>query len=323
MHRKYLISYNLTIFIIAQIVWFALLGLWIYWYVSNYIIFEKVGEKDSSQVALSTPNVFPFVGGIILLVGLSFSMFFIFRHLNVQMRLNRLYDTFIANITHELKSPLSSIQLFIETLNSRKVPEEKQKEFFRQMTKDTERLQKLINTILDISALESGKNKTNFEVYDAYEIINRLINEGVEQFRLKKETIEIQCYSSSKICIDVSSFKMVIDNLLDNSIKYNTGNLKISLGIKTIKNKVIIYFADNGIGINEKEQKYIFQKFYRIYDEDIPNVKGTGLGLYLVKEIIKNHRGKISVTSEGKGKGTTFIIELPEAKKINRGIRTP
>ncbi len=314
MRKKYSLTYNLTIFIFAQVVWLALLGLWIYWYVSNYIIFEKVGEKVSSQIVIDTPNVFPFVGGIILLVGLSFSMLFIFRHLNVQMRLNRLYDTFIANITHELKSPLSSIQLYIETLNSRNVPVEKQKEFLEQMNRDTVRLQKLINTILDISALESGKNKSNFEVYNVCEIINRLVNESADQFRLKKETIEFKCQGSAKVSIDVSAFKMVIDNLLDNSIKYNTGDLKIALNIKTIARKVLIYFTDNGIGINPKEQKNIFQKFYRIYDEDIPNVKGTGLGLYLVKEIIKNHRGKITVESEGRGKGTTFIIELPIAK---------
>lgn len=314
MRKKYSPTYNLTIFIFAQIVWLALLGLWIYWYVSNYIIFEKVGEKISSQIVLDTPNVFPFVGGIILLVGLSFSMLFIFRHLNVQMRLNRLYDTFIANITHELKSPLSSIQLYIETLNSRNVPVEKQREFLEQMGRDTERLQKLINAILDISAMESGKNKSNFEFYDACEIITQMVNESIDQFRLKKETIVFKCQSSAKVRIDVSAFKMVIDNLLDNSIKYNTGDLRIDLNIKTTTKKVLIYFSDNGIGIHPKEQKNIFQKFYRIYDEDIPNVKGTGLGLYLVKEIIKNHRGKISVASEGKGKGTTFIIELPVAK---------
>lgn len=319
MYKRYSFTNNLIIFILAQIVWLALLGLWIYWYVSNYMIFEKVGEKVSPQIVIDMPNVFPFVGGIILLVGLSFSMVFIFRHLNVQIRLNRLYDNFIANITHELKSPLSSLQLYIETLNTRDVPPEKQKEFLEQMTKDTIRLQNLINTILDISALESGKNKTNFEVFDSCEIINRLVNESAEHFRLNEGTIQFNCQSSAKIFIDVNAFKMVINNLIDNSIKYNIGDLKINLELKKTLNKVIINFTDNGIGINSKEQKKIFQKFYRIYDEDIPNVKGTGLGLYWVKEIIKKHGGKIYVRSEGKGKGTTFIIELPIAKKSIRG----
>ncbi|GMU95760.1 sensor histidine kinase [Ignavibacterium album] len=319
MRKRYSLAYNLAIFILAQIVWLALLGLWIYWYVSNYLIFEQVGEKVSPQIVIDTPDVFPFVGGIVLLVGLSFSMVLIFRNLNVQIRLTRLYDNFIANITHELKSPLSSIQLYLETLNTRNVSAEKQKEFISQMIKDTARLQKLISTILEISALESRKNKVNFEVYDSCEILNRLLKESAEQFRLKENTIGFKCLSSTKISIDINAFKMVIDNLIDNSIKYSTGELKINLIVKTSINKVEIHFSDNGVGISPEEQKNIFHKFYRIYDEDIPNVKGTGLGLYWVKEIIKNHRGKISVKSEGKGKGTTFIIELPVVKKPIKG----
>ncbi|WP_304131334.1 sensor histidine kinase KdpD [Ignavibacterium album] len=319
MRKRYSLAYNLAIFILAQIVWLALLGLWIYWYVSNYLIFEQVGEKVSPQIVIDTPDVFPFVGGIVLLVGLSFSMVLIFRNLNVQIRLTRLYDNFIANITHELKSPLSSIQLYLETLNTRNVSAEKQKEFISQMIKDTARLQKLISTILEISALESRKNKVNFEVYDSCEILNRLLKESAEQFRLKENTIGFKCLSSAKISIDINAFKMVIDNLIDNSIKYSTGELKINLIVKTSINKVEIHFSDNGVGISPEEQKNIFHKFYRIYDEDIPNVKGTGLGLYWVKEIIKNHRGKISVKSEGKGKGTTFIIELPVVKKPIKG----
>lgn len=319
MRKRYSLAYNLAIFILAQIVWLALLGLWIYWYVSNYLIFEKVGEKVSPQIVIDTPNVFPFVGGIVLLVGLSFSMVLIFRHLNVQIRLTRLYDNFIANITHELKSPLSSLQLYLETLNTRNVPPEKQKEFLEQMIRDTARLQKLISTILEISALESRKNKANFELYDCCEIISRLLKEAAEQFRLEDNTIDFNCDSKANISIDVNAFKMVIDNLIDNSIKYTTGELKINVSVKTSLNKVEIHFTDNGIGIPPQEQKNVFQKFYRIYDADIPNVKGTGLGLYWVKEIIKNHKGKISVKSEGKGKGTTFIIELPIVKKPQEG----
>ena len=123
--KRHSFVYNLIIFVLAQVVWLAVLLLWIYWYVKNKIIFEKVGENISPQIVYDAPSVFPFVGGIILLAGLSFSLVLIFRHLNIQMRLTALYDNFIANVTHELKSPLSSIQLYLETLNSRNVPEEK------------------------------------------------------------------------------------------------------------------------------------------------------------------------------------------------------
>ena len=140
MRRRHSFVYNLVIFVLAQLVWLAVLLLWIYWYVKNNIIFEQVGETVSPQIAYDAPSVFPFVGGIVLLVGLSLALVLIFRHLNIQIRLTALYDTFIANVTHELKSPLSSIQLYLETLNSRDVPEEKRREFYNLMMRKSERL---------------------------------------------------------------------------------------------------------------------------------------------------------------------------------------
>lgn len=314
MRKRFSVANNLIIFILAQLVWLALLGLWIYWYVSNYLIFEQVGETVSPQININTPSVFPFVGGIVLLVGLSFSLVLIFRHLNVQIRLTRLYDNFIANVTHELKSPLSSIQLYLETLNSREVPPEKRKEFYELMMKDTGRLQNLINSILEISKIESKKKKNMLTIHQTSEFLPKLIKESASQFRLKPETLNIEMNGDCEISLDSDSLKMVFDNLIDNAIKYTIGELKIDISIACDKKEIEINFKDNGIGLPAGEQKKIFQKFYRIYDKDIPNVKGTGLGLYWVKEIIKNHKGKITAHSEGKGKGTTFSIELPVQK---------
>ena len=311
MRKRYSLAYNIVIFILAQLVWLAILGLWIYWYVSNYLIFEKVGETISPQILIDTPSVFPFVGGIVLLVGLSVSLVLIFRHLNVQIRLTRLYDNFIANVSHELKSPLSSMQLYLETLNSKAVPEEKKKEFYQLMIKDTERLKHLINSILEISALESKKIKSNLTAQKAGEVFPQIIKNSAGQFRLSDNMIEINSEGNCDVNIDVNSFRMVFDNLIDNSLKYNKNIPRLSVSIKCNLKKVEIDFSDNGIGIPSSEIKKVFNKFHRIYDKDIPNVKGTGLGLYWVKEIIKNHKGKIFVSSEGKDKGSTFKIELP------------
>lgn len=311
MRKRFSLANNLIIFILAQLVWLALLGLWIYWYVSNYLIFEQVGETVSPQININTPSVFPFVGGIVLLVGLSFSLVLIFRHLNVQIRLTTLYDNFIANVTHELKSPLSSIQLYLETLNTREVPPEKRKAFYELMMKDTGRLQNLINSILEISKIESKKKKNALTIHQASEFLPKLINDSASQFRLNPETINITVKGDCEISIDSDSLKMVFDNLVDNAIKYTTNEIKVNVSILCDQKRLEIIFKDNGIGLPSSEQKKIFQKFYRIYDPDIPNVKGTGLGLYWVKEIIKSHKGKITAHSEGKGKGTTFKIELP------------
>jgi signal transduction histidine kinase len=297
--------------VLAQLVWLAVLLLWIYWYVSNNIIFEQVGEKVAPQIVYDAPSVFPFVGGIVLLTGLSVSLVLIFRHLNIQIKLNALYDNFIANVTHELKSPLSSIQLYLETLNSRNVPEEKRKEFYEVMMRDSERLKNLINSILEIAVMDKKKMNKQFDIYKADETIKKIIVESAEQFQLKDNIIKFSGDAGCDVLLDRNSIKTVFDNLVDNSIKYSVLPLEIWIKFKRNSKKVEIEFSDNGIGIPHEEIKKIFQKFHRIYDKDIPNVKGTGLGLYVVKEIIKNHKGKIFATSEGKGKGSKFKIELP------------
>lgn len=322
MRRKHSFAYNLIIFILAQLVWLAVLLLWIYWYVKNNIIFEQVGEKIAPQIVYDAPSVFPFVGGIVLLTGLSVSLVLIFRHLNIQIKLNALYDNFIANVTHELKSPLSSIQLYLETLNSRDVPEEKKKEFYVLMMRDAERLKNLVNSILEIASMDKKKSYRDFEVYKADETIKKIILESATQFQLNEGSIRFSGDAGCDILLDRNSIKTVFDNLVDNSIKYSNSNLQITVLFKRNSKKIEIEFSDNGIGISGDQTKKIFQKFYRIYDMDIPNVKGTGLGLYVVREIIKNHNGKVYAFSEGKGKGSKFKIELPiyiEKKKSAKG----
>lgn len=311
MKKPHSILYHILIFVLAQIAWLLLLGIWIYWYVSNYIIFEKVGDQLSPQIVYDGVNIFPFIGGIILLLGISFGMSLIFRHLNVQLKLHKLYDNFIANITHELKSPLSSIQLYLETLNSRNVPPEKQKEFYELMLKDASRLKKLINSILEISVLDQKRISHNFHVYNSGQEIIRMVKESADEFKLPESSITIEGNAECLFVIDKNAIKIVINNLIDNAIKYSTNRPKINLKIKCGIKKIIIEFKDYGIGIPLDEQKKVFNKFHRIYNHEIPNVKGTGLGLYWAREIIKSHGGSISVSSEGKNKGTTFKIELP------------
>ena len=321
MKRRHSFAYNLAIFILAQLVWLAVLLLWIYWYVKNNIIFEQVGESISPQIVYDAPRVFPFVGGIVLLTGLSVSLVLIFRHLNIQIKLNAMYDNFIANVTHELKSPLSSIQLYLETLNTRNVPEAKKKEFYELMMRDAERLKNLINSILEVSAMDKKKTQKDFEIYKADETIKEIILESAQQFKLNPAAINFSGNAGCNILINRNSIKTVFDNLVDNSIKYSTRDLQINVLFKQNSKKFEVEFSDNGIGIPHDQIKKIFQRFYRIYESDIPNVKGTGLGLYVVREIIKNHKGKVTASSEGKGKGSKFKIELPvfiEKKKSKK-----
>ena len=311
MKKRDSLLYHIVLFILAQLAWLSLLGLWIYWYVYNYIVFEKVGDRASPQLNYDITNLVPFVVGLVLLVGLLVITTWIFRNLNLQLRINKLYDNFIGNVTHELKSPLSSIQLYLETLSSRDVPRDKQKEFINLMMADTKRLNHLINTILQVSALEQKKLVQDFDVYNADSVLKEIIHNSVEQFRLSGDEITIEGNVDCDIVIDKAALKVVFDNLIDNAIKYSLNGVRIKIKLKCTISKVIIEFIDNGIGIPLKEQKNIFNKFHRIYRDDIPNVKGTGLGLYWVRENIKNIGGDISVSSGGRNKGCKFTIEIP------------
>ncbi len=323
MQKHNSLFYYVLVFTLAQIAWFSLLGLWIYWYVSNYVIMTKVGETVSPQIVSEASNVYALVSGLILLVLISVSMSLIFIYLTKQMNITRLYDNFIANITHELKSPLSSIQLYLETINSRNVPDDKKKEFINLMMKDADRLNKLITSILNISQLEKKHLAYNFQVCKFDPLINELINEASEQFKINESSLSINGKTSCRSVVDRSALKIVFNNIFDNAVKYSNGLVKLKINLESNKKFVIVKISDSGIGISPKDQKNIFQKFLRVYNKNIPNVTGTGLGLYWAKEIIKYHGGKISVNSAGIGKGTTFTIELPifQTAKRRRGKR--
>ncbi|HHJ52364.1 MAG TPA: HAMP domain-containing histidine kinase [Caldithrix abyssi] len=322
MKKTHTLFYHIMIFILAQLAWFSLLGLWIYWYVSNYLILTQVGDKVSPQLIPETTNVVALVSGLVLLVMVSVGMSLIFVYLNQQVNLTRLYDNFISNVTHELKSPLSAIQLYLETLKSREMPPEQRAEFIDQMLKDVQRLNNLITSILYMSGLDRKKTSRkylhNFNIYRADELIPKIVSETADRLQLAKDAVEISGQVDCPVVADANWLQIVIQNLFDNAVKYSLNTVKISVRMACRRRYLEIDVSDNGIGIRPKDQKKIFNKFQRLANADNPNVKGTGLGLYWAREIIREHGGTISVHSPGEGKGTTFTIRLPvygQAKK--------
>lgn len=316
--KRWRLLYPIVVFILAQLAWFGLLGLWIYWYVTNYILISEVGKQLFPQLVLNTTNIAALVGGLILLVTISTAMSLIFGKLNQQLNLTRMYDQFIANITHELKSPLASIQLYLETLNSREVPRQKQIEFMALMMQDVSRLDTLINSILEIIRLEERRSIYNLGTYNAESLIRELTEDAVDRFKLPDNSIEIRGKAPCLCRADREALKVVFNNLVDNAIKYSTRPVQITLSIACTRKRLTLDFKDRGIGISGENQGEVFKKFRRIYNPDSPSVKGTGLGLYWIKEIIRHHRGIITVSSEGKNRGSTFHIELPVCKLDHR-----
>jgi two-component system phosphate regulon sensor histidine kinase PhoR len=311
MRRTRSFFYHILIFVLAQLAWLSLLGMWIYWYVTNYIIFSKVEDKLSAKFVSEGRNVFVLVGGLVLLVMVSVAMSLLFHRLNMQFNLTRLYDNFIANVTHELKSPLASIQLYLETLHLHELPRSKQQEFIAMMLRDSNRLNNLINAILEIPAIEQKKIAHNYRVFQIEPLIHELIHEAVEQFNLPENAIQVKGNAPCECVVDRNALKIVLDNLIDNAIKYSTEPVRIALTLNATPKEFILEFSDQGIGISIKNQQKVFEKFFRIHHQNSPSVKGTGLGLYWAREIIRYHGGKITVASRGRNKGTTFDIALP------------
>lgn len=189
------------------------------------------------------------------------------------------------------------------------------------MMKDASRLQSLINSILEISAQEKRKSLKDFRLYRADQLLNSVIEESFERFRIGKGNYKIDGEAPCEIAAVKDSLKVVFDNLTDNAFKYSETDLNIEVRMRCDTRRLIIEFADNGIGIPAKEKKKIFRKFYRIDNKNIPNVKGTGLGLYQIRQIIKLHKGRINLVSSSAGEGSIFRIEIPVYKGFPKRLR--
>jgi two-component system, OmpR family, phosphate regulon sensor histidine kinase PhoR len=311
MRNKNLLATSIVFFVLAQVTSAALLGLFIYrFFIARHLAGIMEGQFSITVDSIGS-SIFLLVSGCLFYVAVSVALSIIFKNFTLQLRLTGMYDSFIANITHELKSPLASIQLYLETLKKRRVPEERQTEFIDQMLKDATRLKNLINSILKVAVLEKKKDIFECRVYAAEELVPQLFKEVLQQFKLPPETVSFRGNAPFDCVIDENALRVVFANLVDNAMKYSVEPLKLIVELSSDKKNIYIDFIDNGIGISSKEQKRVFQKFYRVEHSQVPNVKGTGLGLYWVREIIKLHGGTITVFSEGHNTGSTFKIELP------------
>jgi two-component system, OmpR family, phosphate regulon sensor histidine kinase PhoR len=239
--------------------------------------------------------------------------FVVFRNIRKEMKLTIIKSDFISNVSHEIRTPLALISMYIETLEMDRIKsEEKKKEYYRVIFNETHRLSGLVNKILNFSKIESGKRKYAFELINLNDIVDSVVQPY--KFHLKNKGFELKSSLANdlgSIYIDREAISECIANLFDNAIKYSRESKFIE--IKTGKSGDFIFFeiTDKGIGIPKTDQKLIFDKFFRVSKGDnVHDVKGTGLGLTIVKNIIDAHKGKIEVDSKP-GEGSTFRILLP------------
>jgi two-component system, OmpR family, sensor histidine kinase SenX3 len=232
-----------------------------------------------------------------------------------EIRRNAQHDAFINAVTHELKTPVASIRLYLETLLSRTVEEPKRQEFYKIMLEDSERLLSTIEQVLRTGRMGAPTRILNFSNFD----LSRLLEECVARARVfhSLSSSALQYASDQAISIqgDPEEVRAAISNLIDNAVKYSGGDVKVVVEAARVDgNQVMVRVKDQGAGIPKAELKRIFQRFYRIPGPLAIRFKGTGLGLYIVRSVAKRHGGRAWAESPGPGLGSTFVIQLPVSR---------
>ena len=269
-----------------------------------------------SWILLNWREVVPLILGVLffgfIIAGVILNTIFLVR----EVRRNEQQDSFLNAVTHELKTPITSIRLYLETLQQRQLDDSQRKEFYHVMLEDTQRLMGTVEQVLR-AARVTQKNavlkKTEIDV-------GPLVQDAVELARVRHHlspdavTWELDGRTAERLAVagDREELTAVLSNVLDNAVKYSPNNPRIRVEVVTPDlERVQIKVQDNGIGIPRGELKRVFKRFYRVLTPGATQVKGSGLGLFIVRAITKRHGGRAWADSEGAGKGTTVTIELP------------
>jgi len=286
-----------------------------FWILDKLFLGIEMKNKTIKQLAWERTLKDLLVIGIVEIV-LLLGVWIIFRNVKKQVELAQIKSDFVSNVSHEIRTPLALISMYIESLERGMVTEpEKVKEYYSISLQETQRLTAIVNKILNFSRIESGKRKFSFQnVY-----LNDVIEEVMNTFRLnlEKESFEWSVKLSDddpQIVADREAITDVIVNLVDNAMKYSGDTKKIEVRSGVEKERYFVEVSDHGLGISKSEQKHIFDKFYRVTQENLAHkAKGSGVGLAIVKHIMDAHEGEIIVKSKA-GEGSTFRIYFPKIK---------
>lgn len=245
--------------------------------------------------------------GTVFLLLLLFGIYKIKQAMDRETALANQQKNFFLSITHELKTPIAATKLQLQTLLLQKLDEATTKELLNHALTENERLNQLIDNVLFASRLESDQFQLKPEKLDLKELIEETIKRYYPNLK-----IQLVLKEQMMVIIDRMSFQSVITNLIDNAIKYSSAAAAISIFLGRDGTQVIFEVADNGIGVKEEEKQKVFDKFFRSGDEETRRTKGTGLGLYIVKFIVKQHKGEIRLRNN-EPHGSIFEIRLPSA----------
>jgi len=229
-----------------------------------------------------------------------------------EIRRNEQHDSFINAVTHELKTPIASIRLHLQTLERRELEDAQRHTFYRLMLEDTERLMHTVDQVL--RAGKAGASKAGRVNVDFAVLVEQCVESARTSHHLQPGALRYESLlngSGSEVSGDPDDLRTAVSNLLDNAVKYSGHNVDVSVQLDVEEQKrLVLRVQDRGVGIPASELKTIFKRFYRV-PRALAQVRGTGLGLFLVRTIAKRHGGRVSAQSAGEGKGATVILELP------------
>jgi signal transduction histidine kinase len=232
-----------------------------------------------------------------------------------EIRRNDQHEAFINAVTHELKTPVASMRLYLQTLQSRNVDEATRQGFYSAMIEDSDRLLSTIEQVLRAGQLGSKHRHARLTAINMSTLVSECLSLARTRHRLEADALTYRPpggIGSAYVLGDEDELKIVITNLLDNAIKYSGSQVRVAVELEqTDSATVTLRVRDEGIGMLPSEQKRIFKRFYRIPGAMAARVKGTGLGLFIVRSVVARHGGEVYAESDGPGQGSTFVVRLP------------
>ncbi len=286
-----------------------------------FLVLLAVG-LNVGWILLNWRRVVPLVLGIIfflaIIAGLVLNTIFLVR----EIRRNEQQDSFLNAVTHELKTPVASIRLYLETLERRQVDEAQRREFYGVMLQDTERLLGTIEQVLQAGEARHGRLRAKWREIDFAEIVRETVASAALRNHLPEGTLRFSA-PSEEILVrgNPEQLRTAVANLLDNAIKYSGDKPEITVTLLTPNiDEITLRVRDLGIGIPRAELKRIFKRFHRAHvagsaQVEAKQIKGTGLGLFIVRSVARQHGGDASAESDGEGQGSTFQIRLPRVHR--------
>jgi len=299
----------LMAFIGIQVAWVLAVIVWLNWFLGNHRKLRGLAEKYSPELLVGGPDWLILTEGVLLLISILVGVYVIFLYWTRQSALVREQRQFISQVTHELKSPLASLQLHLETVRRHQPPPERMAAFLETMLSDTSRLNGLIDNLLSANRVGQKHWRLDLQVVDFSVFVERYFR--IRQFNLPKAgRLSIDVETGIYASIDQDAMETVLRNLLENAILYSDPPPDITVTLERENDRCLLSIADQGRGIEVRDQKKIFNMFYRIRRTN-ENIRGTGLGLFIVHATVRRHHGQGKVERKGKGQGTTFRISLP------------